>query len=180
MDYSADTPFKDYQDIQNAVRTGEAILSYNRVAAFNIACDAKPICAISNLIVPVVSVTLMWIICAWLGITKWVLLFGVIVLLINTIISNRLNGFLWVVAIVAIVLPLVFDAPYWLLAIGVGIIGMMLGDYIWWGLISGCASIALMSDESLFEVAWTTWKVALRTKEGFHIYGKESIKDILG
>ena len=61
-----------------------------------------------------------------------------------------------------------------------GICGYSVGNATTKNEISGCASIALMSDESLFEVAWTTWKVALRTKEGFHIYGKESIKDILG
>lgn len=182
MDYSMDTPFESYQEIQKAVKSGKATLSHNRVTAFNIACDVKPLCAIANLIIPFISIILMWIVCAWLGVTKWILLFGIVTLPVSVLFSNRLNGILWVISITAIVVPLLLllEDIYWLVVIGVGIIGMMIGDYIWWGLIASVASVALMSDESLFEATWTARQVALRTAQGFHIYSLKDMKDMFG
>lgn len=61
----------------------------------------------------------------------------------------------------------------WLLAIGVGIIGMMIGYYIWWGIIAGVAIKALMENEALFQTVWTAGQVALKTDntiDGFYIY----------
>lgn len=77
-------------------------------------------------------------------------------------------------AIVLIILPLfVLDNAMWLLAIGVGFIGMIIGYDIWWGLISGIATDALMTNESLFQSVWTAGQVALKTNstmDEFYIY----------
>ena len=174
MDYSVDTPFRTYQEIQEAVKAKRASLSYQRSAAYNVACRVNSINVISNLIIPIVSVVAMLAACSFFSISKWVLLFGVAVLFVNTLVPH-LKGLFWFLAIALIVLPLVLlKGAMWLLAIGVGIIGMMLGYYIWWGIISGVATNAIMTDESLFEAVWTASRVALKTNstiDGFYVYG---------
>lgn len=174
MDYSFDTPFRTYQEIQEAIKSKRAILSYQRSTAYNIACRVNPINVISNLIIPIISVVAMLAACVFFSISKWVLLFGIVVLVINSLVPH-LKGLFWVISIALIALPLfLLKGSMWLLAVGVGIIGMMVGYYIWWGIISGIATNAIMTDGSLFETVWTSGKVAIKTNnsiEGFYICG---------
>ena len=98
MDYSVDTPFRTYQEIQEAIKTKRATLSYQRSAAYNVACRANSINVISNLIIPIVSVVAMLAACSFFSISKWVLLFGIAVLFVNTLVP-RLKGLFWFLAI---------------------------------------------------------------------------------
>ena len=179
MDYSVDTPFSSYQEIQEAVRTNKVTLSYDRGTAYNISCAVKPISTIANIIIPIISVILMFIACQYFSVSKWFLLFGIVVLLINTLVPH-LKGFFWLLAIALIALPFVYlHNSMWMVVIGVGIVGMLIGYYIWWGIISGIASKAIMSDEELFESVWKAKKVALRTDNtmnGFYTYGTGELK----
>ncbi len=174
MDYSVDTPFRTYKEIQDAVKSNVAILSYDRSAAYHLACRVNPINTILNLLIPIISVLLMLLACVYFSITKWVLLFGILVLVIYTWVPHMKVLFV-IIAIALIALPLfILNNSMWLLAIGVGIFGMLIGYYIWWGITAGIAHKALMANESLFESVWCSRKVALKTSstiDGFFIYG---------
>ena len=182
MDYSVDTPFRTYQDIQEAVRTKKVLLSYDRNTAFNIACSVNPLLSILNLIIPLISMLLIYLACNFLSTTKWVLLFGLVALLLNAAVPH-IKGFLWILAIALIALPLFFfNNVMWLVPIGFGIIGMIFGYYAWWEIISGMTSKAVMADELLFESLWKGKKLALRadnTMDGFYNYGKAEYNKIV-
>lgn len=174
MDYSVDTPFGTYQEIQEAIRNKKAILSYQRSAAHHIACRVNQLNAALNLIIPLISVIAMLGACLIFSISKWVLLLGIATLILYTWVPYWRKGLL-VVAVVLIILPLlVLNNAMWLLAIGVGFIGMIIGYDIWWGLIADIATNALMTNEALFQSVWTAGRVALKTNstmDGFYVCG---------
>lgn len=173
MDYSADTPFRTYKDIQTAVQEKRAILSYNRATAYHIACRVSAINVVLNIIIPFVSIALMFVACKVYDISMWVLLFGIIALVLYAQIPYWKNALI-IIAIFLIAIPLfILKNAMWLLGIGVGIIGMLIGYYIWWSIIANVASGAIMTNESLFESVWTDKNVALRTNNtinGFYTY----------
>ena len=175
MDYSVDTPFRTYQDIQAAIRTKKVVLSYDRSTAFHIACRVNKYYAILNMIIPLISIVMMYFACSFFSTTKWVLLFGIVVFLVNSMVPH-IKRVLWIVAVALIALPIfLFNSAMWLVAIGFGIIGMIIGYDIWWGIIARTASKVLMTNEELFESLWKDEKIALRadnTMNGFYIHGK--------
>lgn len=173
MDYSLDTPFHSYNEIQEAIVNNKAKLSFNRATAYTIACNVNKIYALSIYIIPILSIVTMLVVCQIYSTTKWVLLFGVVVFGIKTLVPH-LRGLLWASGIILICLPLLFihNAMY-LLAIGAGILSMIVAYDIWWGLISAAASNVLLTDEATFESVWMARKVAIKTENGadsFHIY----------
>lgn len=176
MDYSLDTPFKTYYEIQDAIYSRTATLSYNRSSAYSIACRIHPICVISNLLVPVTSLIMMFIACIFFEVSKWFLLFGIAVLVLHPLVDH-LKGLFVLISLLLIVIPLLIGNTMWLFVIGTGMLGMLIGNYIWWGIISGTASRALLTDESLFQSVWCSRGVALKTKyprDGFYFYHGEN------
>ena len=177
---SIDSPFRTYQEIQEAVKTGKAVLSYDRTAAYNIACDTNKKYIMSNLIIPLISILAMLIVCQIFSITKWVLLFGIFSLIAYTFVPH-LRSLFWVIAIILIALPLLFlHNLMWLLAFGFGIIGMIVGYDIWMAIITSTARKALLNNESLFESVWIAKKVAIKdnnTTNGFYMYGSGDLKN---
>lgn len=174
MDYSVDTPFSTYQEIKEAIRNKKAILSYQRSAAHHIACRVNQFNAVLSLIIPLISVITMLGACLVLSISKWVPLLGIVTCILYTWVPYWRKGLL-LLAVVLIILPLlVLNDAMWLLAIGVGFIGMIIGYDIWWRLIAGIAIDALMTNEALFQSVWTAGQVALKTNstmDGFYVYG---------
>ena len=179
MDYSKDTPFKTYQEIKEAIRTKKATISFDRTFAYNIASKGNTFVILFNLIIPIISIILMWIVCSIFGVSKWVLLFAIATLLLYTFVPH-LKGVFWLIAIIAIALPLILHKAIWLMAIGAGIVGMMIGYYIWWGVVSAKAIDIVFYSEDVFEDLWKTGKFALRTDNtfnGFHRYGTGDLKE---
>ena len=180
MTYSIDTPFNTYQDIQYAMSTNQAILSYDRTTAYNIACQVNQWYGISNFIIPIVSMIAMFSVCQVFAITKWVLLFGIVALLLTALIPH-IKSILIILAVAFIALPLfVFHNPNWMLAIGVGIIGMIIGYVLWWGFITSIAHRVLMNNEELFERVWKSGKIAIKTDntiDGFYTYGCAEVRE---
>lgn len=162
MDYSSDTPFKTFSQIQKALEDGTARLSFQRSAAYNIACSVNPLYSISNLLITIISMLLVFLACHFLGVSKWFLLFGIVSFIFNTVVPH-LKVLLSATACALLVLHFtVLHSMAWLVAISAGIFGMIIGYDVWWGLISAVATNALRWNEELFQNAWEGHAVALK------------------
>ena len=161
MDYSTDTPFINYQDIKNAYDNNQIRFSFNRKIAFDLSLTEHKWGGIATLLVPITSIVSMFIVCLFVDASKWIVLFGLLSLLVYSLIPH-LKWMFWFLALVLIVLPLIFLPNFmWMLVIGVGIIGMMLGYGVWWTIISLSATRAILNDEAIFEEAWRMRGVAI-------------------
>lgn len=162
MDYSSETPFNTFSQIQKALEDGTARLSFQRSAAFNIACSVNPLYSISNLLITIISMVLVLLVCHLFGVSKWFLLFGIVSFIFNTVVPH-LKVLLSITACVFLVLYFtVLHSMAWMVAISAGIFGMIIGYDIWWNLISGVATKALRWNEELFQNAWEGHAVALK------------------
>lgn len=182
MDYSIDTPFSTYEEIQSAISSGKAKLSYDRTTAFNIACRVNQRVANTNFIIlPLASIVAMLIACKLFSVSKWVLLFALSSIVFIAIVPH-MKRLLTIIGIALIALPfIVFHNSAWMIAIGAGIIGMIIGYDIWWGIISSTAHSVLMSNEELFESVWKSGKIAIKTDntiDGFYTYGSAEVREI--
>ena len=181
MDYSQDTPFKSFEEIKNAVKAHKVSFSWRRGSAYNLVCESYKMMILSNLMIPLFSLLFMLISCQVLSVSKWIALLTLIVLPLNMVISNRLNGLFMCIALIFIVVPLwVINSVLWLVPIGAGIIGMMVGDYIWWGLTSGIATNLILTGEFLFMDEWSKRGFAIRDRDAngkLYIFGFGTLDD---
>lgn len=162
MDYSSETPFETFHQIQKALEDGTAHLSFQRSAAFDIACSVNSLYGISNILVTIISMVLVFLVCHFLNVSKWLLLFGIFPFIFNTMV-RYLKTLLLVIACALLVLYFtVLHSMAWMVAISAGLIGMAIGYDIWWGLISGVATKALRRNEDLFQNVWERQGVALK------------------
>ena len=181
MNYSTDAPFNSYQEIRNAIKSNNVSISWKRATAYDVACYINKILAFSLLMIPLFSMIAILIGCHILEISKFMAIISLVSLPINLFFANRLNNLLAFIALLCIILPIwVIESTFWLVPIGAGIIGMIVGEYIWWGIISGTATKAIMSDESLFEDLWSRRGFALRGRNkyhGFYLFGIGAFSD---
>ncbi|NLM84249.1 MAG: hypothetical protein GX189_06010 [Clostridiales bacterium] len=116
------------------------------------------------------SLIAIYIACSYFSISKWFLLLSIASFLFF-IYGHRLRTFFLILAAAAIILPLtVLSNAYWLVAIGAGLLGMVIGYDIWWSIISGVTERELMTNEALFEGAWTNLQLALRIDGNLYIH----------
>ncbi len=171
MDYSQDTPFNTYEDIQSAIEMKSAKLSYPHSVGYTMACQINPINHITPIIMLLLPAFSIFLVCYYFSIPYWTMLFAIPLFLVHSFYPHYKLVF-WVLSIGSIVLQsTIMREHQWILSFGVGIIGLIIGHTIWWAYISGVVNKKLLSDESLFE---TFWK-----KKAFGIYNTNPFNEFL-
>ena len=66
MNYFADTPYRRYPEIREAVQKGEVTLTYNRATGYRLACQVRKSFALTFLYIPALTAVVIYIMCLYL------------------------------------------------------------------------------------------------------------------
>ena len=174
MYYFSDTPYRRFSEIQEAVRKGEARLSYNRATAIRVASERRKSFALMYLYIPAVTAVVLYILTMYLPIPKTVILFALAGIVLYPFVPY-ISRVMVIAGIVLIFLPIWFlRDSMWVLAIGAGIIVIRFTYDLWWLFISRAADRALLENEAVFEAEWKQKTVALQSDDdgSYYMFGK--------
>jgi hypothetical protein len=174
MNYFADTPYRRYPEIREAVQKGEVTLTYNRATGYRLACQVRKSFALTFLYIPALTAVVIYIMCLYLPIPKTAILFSLAGIVLYPFVPfiSRIMVF---AGVILIVLSLgVLRESMWLLAAGVGLIVIRFTYGLWWLFISRVADRSLMNSEALFETEWKQKNIALEGSDdgSYYMFGK--------
>lgn len=173
MDIYDKTPYKSYEDLIQAVNSGEAKFSYWRAAAFDAASGISKVSFFAFYLGLLLSVGTLIALSAYSE-NYWTLLFIPVMFVLYANI-HRLTTFVILCAISS-ALAMWIHAPFWIVILLVSIVLLYFAYHVWWGITTNIVEEELLKNKQLFVSMWTAHCLGIKDNEG-NFYTSKKVKN---